>query len=92
MEMKKLLDLQRVQLQSNEDDSDSCAYSSRRNNINYLCAEILFILKGIGDEKFFQSMLASKFSYQQNYWCLLELFTFIDVPQHKNCPMSCKLK
>ena len=90
MEMKKLLDLQRVQLQSNEDDSDSCAYSSRKNN--YLCAQILFILKGSGDEKFFQSMLASKFSYQQNYWCLLELFTFIDVPQHKNCPMSCKLK
>ena len=36
MEMKKLLDLQRVQLQSNEDDSDSCAYSSRGRTIIYV--------------------------------------------------------
>lgn len=57
--MKKLLDLQPVQLQSNEDDSDSCAYSSRRNNINYLCAQILFILKGSGDEIFFHLTLVS---------------------------------
>ena len=73
MEIKKLLHLQRVQLQSNEDDSDSCTYSSWRNS--YLCAQILFILKGSGDEKFFHlTLVSSRFNKIIGaYWNYLPL-------------------